>query len=230
MNNKLFKYETHLHTSEVSACGVSSAKEHVIAHYQKGYSGLVVTDHFFNGNCAINNQLSWEPRVKAFCSGYDKAKEAAKNLDFDVFFGFEYTYKGTDFLTYGIDKAFLLAHPKMLDWTPEEYFDRVHEAGGFIIHAHPFREESYIPKIRFFTDYIDAVEVYNQGNSQERYNEQAYEYAVKNKFPMTKGSDLHSIDRMNNGGMVFERKVADIYDLIKMIKNTTYGPTNCKNT
>jgi len=61
---KGFLYETHLHTMETSACSRSSAKDLVKAHYKKGYTGIVVTDHFFNGNCRIPSYLSWEERVK----------------------------------------------------------------------------------------------------------------------------------------------------------------------
>ena len=45
-----YKYETHLHTSETSACAVSSAGDMVRAYADAGYTGIVVTDHFFNGN------------------------------------------------------------------------------------------------------------------------------------------------------------------------------------
>ena len=222
--SKGFLYEMHLHTCDISRCGVSSAKEHVRAHYEKGFSGFVVTDHFFNGNCAIHQELDWETRVNAFCQGYESAKAEAENLDFDVLFGFEYGYLGTDFLTYGIGKDFLLAHPDMLHWTPEYYFDRVHEAGGFIIHAHPFREASYIAEIRLFTNYIDAVEVENRanGDSTVAVNKKAYAYAKEHNFPMTKGSDIHDASKIHGGGMYFEQRPKDIFDLIEMIKTRQY--------
>lgn len=214
---KGYRYETHLHTAEVSACGFSTAEEHVKAHFKSGYSGIVITDHFFNGNTTVNPNLPWAKKVKAFCKGYENAKMAAKGLDFDVFFALEYTYHGTDFLTYGIDESFLLAHEDLLEWPIEKYFDQVHEAGGFIIHAHPFRQEFYIPKIRLFTDYIDAVEVENLGNAKQEYNQQAYDYAKSHNFPMTKGTDLHDIRKIVGGGMVFEKRPNDIFEMIQMI-------------
>ena len=46
---KQYIYETHLHTSEGSACGVTTGAEAVRAYKKIGYSGIFVTDHFFNG-------------------------------------------------------------------------------------------------------------------------------------------------------------------------------------
>ena len=45
-----YKYETHLHTKEGSACGTSFGAEYIQAFYDAGYSGIFVTDHFFGGN------------------------------------------------------------------------------------------------------------------------------------------------------------------------------------
>lgn len=41
-----YKYETHMHTSEGSACGASSGAEQVEAYYNAGYAGIIITDHF----------------------------------------------------------------------------------------------------------------------------------------------------------------------------------------
>ena len=43
-------YETHLHTSEGSACGRSKAADIVHAYKAAGYTGIIITDHFFYGN------------------------------------------------------------------------------------------------------------------------------------------------------------------------------------
>ncbi|MDA3847431.1 MAG: histidinol-phosphatase [Vallitaleaceae bacterium] len=219
---KAFLYETHLHTSETSACGKSSAADLVEAHYEQGYSGCVVTDHFFNGNCGVSQNLSWQEWVEGFCAGYEAAVIAAFDLDFDVFFGLEYNYNGTEFTTYGVDKTFLLMNPDMMSWSLEHYFEMVRAYGGFIIHVHPFREEVYIPKIRLYPDLVDAVEVENLHNAKDAYNQKALAYARRYDLPMTKGSDTHDVADICGGGMVFETRPKDIQDMIEMIKKTRY--------
>ena len=37
------------------------------AHLEAGYTGIFVTDHFFNGNTAVPADLPWRERVERFC-------------------------------------------------------------------------------------------------------------------------------------------------------------------
>lgn len=214
-----YKYETHCHTSEVSACAVSSAAEIVKRYAKAGYSGVIITDHFFNGNCNINSALPWAEQVDLFCVGYENAKKAGKKLNLDIFFGWEYNYKGTEFLTYGLDKKFLLNNPDLLEWPLELYFNKVHDAGGFLIHAHPFREREYIKKIRLFAKQVDAIEVINSGNDLPIYNQRALAYAQKHGLPQTAGSDTHNADTLSGEGTYFPIKLKSIDELIKFIRN-----------
>lgn len=218
----MYKYETHLHTSATSACSYSSPKEQIITIYNAGYTGAVVTDHFMNGNSLVDKRLPWVKQVDAFAKGYYLAKEAAEHLDFDVFFAFEYSYSGTDFLVYGISPEQLKSEPGLLKLSVTDFFDWTHENNGFIIHAHPFRHEFYIPKIRLYTDYIDAVEVVNEGNKNHQYNINAFDYAIENSFPMTKGSDLHDSSKFKDGGIAVHKRANTIQDLIGMIKTIHY--------
>ena len=46
----MYKYETHLHTCEASACASAKGEEQARRYKELGYDGIIVTDHFFNGN------------------------------------------------------------------------------------------------------------------------------------------------------------------------------------
>ena len=72
---KTYKYETHLHTSQASACASASGDEYIEAYIKAGYSGIIVSDHFFQGNTCVPNheQETWENRVNQYCSGYEKS-------------------------------------------------------------------------------------------------------------------------------------------------------------
>ena len=48
-----YKYETHMHTAEASACATSTGAEMARAHKEAGYTGIFITDHFFNGNTTV---------------------------------------------------------------------------------------------------------------------------------------------------------------------------------
>lgn len=221
---KEFRIETHLHTREASACAGASGAEMVRAHKAAGYDALIVTDHFFNGNTAISADLPWEERVARFCKGYENALDEAGNSGFKVFFGWEYGYHATEFLTYGLDKAFLLAHPDLLDWPLETYFAQVRAAGGMISHAHPFREAPYITEIRLYPAGVDAVEVANASHTEPRYDRRALEYARANHLAMTAGSDTHHADQLYGGGMVFKHPLQDVQEFICAVMGKEWLP------
>lgn len=215
-----YLYETHLHTREGSACASASGKEHVRSYYEAGYTGIIVTDHFFNGNTAIPRNLPWKERIELFCKGYENAKEEGDRIGLQVFFGWEAGYRGTEFLIYGLGKDWLLEHDDMLNWSVEKQYEMVKSSGGMVIHAHPFREASYIAEVRLFPEYVDGVEAVNTSNDNLdiRFNKRAYEYAVKYNLPMTGGSDVHHLPAMS-GGMSFDRKLSGADDFICAVKN-----------
>ena len=217
-----YLYETHLHTNQGSACGNNTGREMAIAHKEAGYAGIIVTDHFFYGNTAPDRSLPWQDWVYEFCSGYRDAKAISNEIDLDVFFGWESGYHGTEFLIYGLSEQWLMDHPEIKDATIEEQFELVHSGGGVVFHAHPYREEPYIPEIRLFPNHVDGIEMFNGSNKwtdgKDLFNERAAKYASEYNFPVTCGSDVHSINTIGSG-VAFDRRLNDIQDFIKLVMN-----------
>lgn len=219
-----YAYETHLHTSEGSACGRCPGADMAKACKQAGYTGIFVTDHFVHGNTAVDRSLPWEDWVEGYCKGYEHAKEAGDEIGLQVFFGWEQSYQGQDFLVYGLDKAWLKAHPEIRDCTVEEQYKFVKRSGGMVIHAHPFRQAAYIPKVRLFPEYVDGVEVINTSHQKSvedpfgdsEYDKLALEYAEKYGLPHTGGSDIHSTN-LSGGGMAFPHRLNSIQDFINAV-------------
>lgn len=232
-----FLYETHLHTSEASACAVSSGREMADACKKAGYTGIIITNHNWNGNHCIDKSLPWQEWVKKFCEAYHIAKERGDEIGLDVFFGYEAGYSGTEFLIYGVDENWLISHPQIQNATVKEQYQLIHEAGGMVIHAHPFREEPYIPKIRLYPEYVDGVEGINATHSSHLsishndpdFDTQAVAYAKKYRLPMTAGSDVHSTN-LFGGGVAFSRRLRDIHDYCHAIlSGEDYVLTNGDN-
>ena len=228
-----YKYETHLHTSEASACGSSAGAEYISVYKKLGYDGIFVTDHFFGGNTAVSFELDWHTRVEQYCAGYENAlaearrQNAADGGNFKVFFGIEQTFQGDDYLIYGLDKNWLLDHPEVESMNHQQLFDAVNREGGLMIQAHPFRLRGYINAIHIHPREIHGIEVYNGGNTPDQ-NELALFYAKTYGFPMTSGSDIHNIafaqeekteNKMAVGGMEFDSPLETINDYIERIKN-----------
>ena len=159
-----FLYETHLHTCQGSACGTSTGKEHARYYKEIGYQGIIVTDHFFGGNTAVPRDLPWKERAEWFCSGYEDALAEGQKIGLDVFFGWEQNFNGDEYLVYGLDKAWLLAHPEMEHWNRRQQLEGVHAAGGCVVQAHPFRMRSYMTHIGLGLRFCDGIEAANGGN------------------------------------------------------------------
>lgn len=216
-----YLYETHLHTRQGSACGRATGREMARFYKALGYQGIIVTDHFFHGNTAVSRLLSWEDRIDWFCSGYEDAKAEGDRIGLDVFFGMEQNFKGDEYLIYGLDKAYLLAHPEMEHWTRRQQLEEVHRAGGCVIQAHPFRDRDYIPRVLLGRQFADGVEIANAGNYP--YNDAAAcRYASEFGLMATAGSDNHyagdaekSRDAMM--GVVLPQRLTCIQDYVQMI-------------
>ncbi len=219
----MYIYDTHVHTSECSACAHSTARETVRAYKAAGYSGIVLTNHFYRGNTRIDRSLSWPEFVKPYYDAYLEAKDEGDKLDFDVIFGIEeYVGQHKEYLLYNIDLEFLLANPDMPNIDGEELAKRVHAAGGFVSFAHPYRfRESYMNAF-FDPDFslVDAVEVINACNKHEE-NEKALAAARERSLVFTYGSDTHSISQVNNGdtvGMAFSHRVSNGAEFVAALK------------
>jgi len=216
-----YLYETHLHCSQCSACAVSSSQDMVTAYHNAGYAGFVLTDHFIFGNTAVDRRMPWEDQMQCFYQAYLDAKKTAEPLDFDVIFGIEHAYgSGKEVLIYGVELDFLLANPDIPLITIDELVRRVHEWGGVVIQAHPYRERSYINMaIEPRADIVDGIEVYNAGNLPEE-NIRALRLAGEGDFIITCGGDVHSEDHytLGHAGIVLPERVGDSKAFAKALK------------
>jgi len=214
----MFLYETHMHTSTVSACAISTPAEQVFAYKKKGYTGVIITDHFINGNAHNTGRMPWADKMRFFISGYEKAVAAGKNCNLDVFLGWEYTIGGHDFLTYGLDMQFLLAHPSVAAMEIKQYSALVRKNGGYLAQAHPYRQGFWINDPRpVDPKFLDGVEVHNN-QMPDSVNRKAYTFAQKHNLPMQAGSDSHDAEQRYFSGIKLREKAKTIHDIIKALK------------
>lgn len=201
--------ETHLHTSEASACGKVSGSDYIDFMISRGFNGMIVTDHFFNGNCAVPRDLPWDKRVDWYMSGYEKALAASRGKPLDVFFGIEFNFDRDEYLIYGVDRKWLLENDDILDLDRNQVYERVHEANAIMVNAHPYRERYYIDDIKLMPSICDGIEIYNAANPDNQ-NALGYQYAVKLGLPMTAGSDIHFFHDNAMGGMLLPGRIGDV--------------------
>lgn len=242
---KMYKYELHCHENVVSRCGKWSPKELVENYAKNGYTGVVITNHFFNGSCNIDGNIPWKEMVEDYCKGYEIAKEEGAKVGLDIFFAFEYsvdtfygedlsemteekvrrisgknTLGGCDFLIYGLGKEWLLSQSKDLLKLPvNDFLKYVKESGGTVIHAHPFRLTEYMDHISLFPKFTDGIEILNGNpNTIGVPNNMAKYYAKEYGFFATAGTDSHTITKFF-AVTKLKQKASSIFDIIDQLKN-----------
>ena len=218
-----YRYETHCHCNRCSACAHSTPTELVKAYHEKGYSGLVLTDHFIHGNHCVDAQLPWEERMQRYYDAYLEAKDAAEPLDFDVIFGIEHAYSGgLEVLCYGIDLDFLLSNPDIPQLSLPEFAHRVHGYGGILVHAHPYRWAD--PELELPLNVLDGIEVYNAGNPSNK-NDLALHLAERTGLLQTSGSDLHHIcePKLGTAGISLPYRIKTSQELVSALKRRDHS-------
>lgn len=186
-----------------------------------GYTGLIISDHFFNGNTAVPKDLPWEERIEQFCKGYEVAKARGDKIGIDVFLAWENSYRGNDFLTYGLDKKWLLEHPYCDTLPVKEYLCLVKKSGGYSVQAHPYREADYVDMIRLLPRNVDAVETVNACNTDFE-NKMADIYATEYGLTKVCGTDNHVGKRDRLSALELEFRANSILDIISAIKDGNY--------
>lgn len=171
---------------------------------------------FFNGNTTVPQDIPWFQRVELFVQGYENAIKRGNEIGIDVFFGWEFSLNGSDFLTYGLDKEWLLRHEDCHKLHINEYCDLVHADGGFIVHAHPFREAFYIDMIRLVPRKVDAVETLNACRTDFE-NKLADQYADNYSLPKMFATDNHIGHRERIASVEINEKATSVNHIISLI-------------
>ncbi len=214
----MYRYETHLHTSPVSKCGRASVRENLEYYKSEGFAGVFITNHFLDGNISMDASHSYEERIRFYFGDAEEGKRLAEEIGIAVFEGVELSYKGTDFLVYGLGKDWFLANPQIMEMKKSVQLPFFMENGALVIQAHPFREASYIDHVRLFPRCVHGVEIFN-AHRTELENGMAKIYAEQYGLRATAGSDNHSAsgERLL-GGVQFETPLRDEADYVARIK------------
>ena len=219
-STKEFLYETHLHTAPVSRCGRFSVRDNLVFYQSQGYAGVFITNHFIDGNFGGDLTAPYAEKIEFYFSECDEAVEIGRELGIDVFYGVESSYKGTDFLIYGLSKQWFLEHPEIEHMKRSELLELFRESGALVVQAHPFREEYYIDHIRLFPRHVEAVEVINASNTEPHMNESALRYAQTYGLLQTAGSDNHFAGDFyyDLAGVKFSHRITSVEDFIASVR------------
>jgi hypothetical protein len=105
-----------------------------------------------------------------------------------------------------------------MDMKKSEELALMASEGALIIHAHPFRDSSYIDHIRLFPHRVHGVEVDN-GCRTDFENEMAAQYARNYSLIPFAGTDNHIGPlKVRLCGVEFDTPIADEADFVEKVK------------
>lgn len=215
----MYRYETHLHTLPVSKCARQSVRQNLEFYASLGYDGIFITNHFLDGNINIDKNLPYEEQLEFYFSDYYEALKLSEEIGIKVFLGVEISYRGTDFLIYGLDKEWFLAHPEIMDMKKSEELAFLIENGALVIQAHPYREDRHINHIRLFPRCVHGVEVINASRPDFE-NAMADAYANAYQLLKIAGSDNHAGNNVKRlAGIETSSPLLDEQDFISRVKS-----------
>jgi len=202
-----YKYEPHFHTAETSFCGKVAAKQAVRLYHKAGYTGIVVTDHYFRGFFEMHFFASFDRKIDMFLKGYKLALEEGRKLGMDIHLGMEIRFdeNANDYLVYGIDEAFLREHKKLYAMTLKQFRELTAGLGIVIVQAHPFRP-GMIPAS---PSLLDGIEIFNGNPRHDSSNHLALQYARENNLIGLSGSDFHQPQDAVRGGILTYEKIPE---------------------
>ena len=219
----MYKYELHAHTSECDLVAKLSGGELVRAYADQGYSGIVITDHYFSIFFDwFREELegkSHKEILDRWLRGYESARNEGEKIGFTVLPGAEVRIAGTinDYLVYGLEIEDLYRLPLLNRMNSiDEVLDILPER-TCVVHAHPFRENMTVRDPgRFF-----GIEVHNGGTDAFR-NQLAKVWAEHYGKAMTSGSDCHGPWAVGKGGIITENPIYTPTDLVQVLRGGNY--------
>lgn len=212
-----YKYDMHVHTAEVSPCGMVTASKLVQLYKEAGYAGIVITDHYFKDYFDSLGRISWEEKVDKFLRGYNYALAKGQKVGLNVIPGIELRFceNYNDYLIYGIDESFLNENPELYKLGLSKFRKLIANNDILIYQAHPYR--SWVTPAP--PSLLDGVEVFNGNPRQNNKNHRALAFAKTHSLKMISGSDFHQPEDLALGGIVITEEVRTPADLVSILRN-----------
>ena len=209
--------DMHTHSSGISECCQLDIYGIVDAAKNAGLDGIILTNHYHSeGYLDYASQADY---VEQYIKEYEIAKAYGEKVGLRVFFGIEVTAEFMErihLLIYGVTEDFLRNNPEVYDLSLKALYELVHENGGILVEAHPFRHDCPI----LDTSYLDALEINCHPLYKTTHFEDVKAGALKGGVKLTCGSDYHGDTEYRPFcGVYYPDEVKSIDDITQYIKN-----------
>ena len=213
-----YKTELHAHSATVSPCALVTPHELVERYTENGYTTLVLTEHYCDYVIDPAGE-TWAEKAEHYLSGYRALKRAAEGR-LHILLGCELRFLGSqnDYLVFGMDEEFLLAHPNLHQMTPAGFSEFAHANGLIFTQAHPYRKGMD----RIDPTLLDGMEVFNGHPDHNSHNLDALATATRYGLIRTSGSDYHFPNATPAGGILTDEPITSLSQLLAVLRSGIY--------
>ncbi|MCL1900941.1 MAG: PHP domain-containing protein [Firmicutes bacterium] len=224
----MLKFSMHIHTQMRSPCGKVEPKKIVRLYKEKGYDGIIITDHYMKWIFAMNNMDSNAQKFQFFIEGYRETLKYGKEQNLMVFLGMELnlckynklnsTYPVHEFLLYGLSESFIKEHPDLYELTQKELFELCNKNDILMIQAHPFRPKTAVAD----PEYMHGVEIVNKNKRHDSFDALAQSFCAAHNLISVASDDFHEEEDAGQIAMLFPNDTTSMKKIVQYLREKNY--------
>ena len=236
--------DMHAHTGGISKCCRVPAEEVIRSLAEVGIDGIILTNHYCRSYAearekAILAEISADgveacadkasavaPNAGAvrlaaeYIEEFRRTREIGQAFGIKVFFGIEVSlaqHGDTHVLVYGVGEDFLLSNPEIYSYPLDALRNKVHGAGGYIVHAHPLRVTKNGKNNLLDLDMFDGIELNCHLVGNGPLTDEILALADKHRLFLTCGGDYHADTARTKCGVYLPDEVGSTAEIIGYI-------------
>lgn len=212
-----YRIELHSHSNPASGCSRLKPEELVRIYSEKGYHGLVLTNHLEPDKMRHGKQEA----IAMHMRDYVAAKEAGERYGIAVYLGAELRFceNINDYLIYGADEALLGTFYDYIPEGLERFRAEVSMPDSVILQAHPFRPNMVLADPNLL-DGMECLNLHPRHNSAVGLATQyAYE---KNLTIKIAGGDCHDMGDQGTAALRTKTLPKDSFEIARILKSGDY--------
>lgn len=212
-----YRIELHSHTNPGSGCSALTPAELVRIYAEKGYHGVVITNHLEPDKLLFGKEKAIAMHIR----DYEAAKTAAEQYGIAVYLGVELRFKENinDYLIYGVDKHLLNV---LYDYVPTDlktFRNEVSLVNSVILQAHPFRSNMVLAE----PSLLDGMECMNMHPRHNSAVGLATQYAYEKKLQIKiAGGDCHGMGDQGLAALRTKVLPKDSFEIAEILKSGDY--------
>lgn len=217
-----YRTELHAHTRPASTCSDVPAEDAVKLYKERGYTSLVVANHFtpeyFYKRIGTRDTRA---SVDFYLRDYHKALEAGEKEGLYVVLAAELRFpnqNGNDYLLFGIEEEDLCDVFEMLNGTVEEFYKNYCDESKFLFQAHPMRNGQIVMP----PETVDGYESFNLHPNHNSRPALAARYAKSVNKPFVAGTDFHEYGHEALSAIRTKAPIVTSHDVVKAIRENDF--------